>query len=74
VSAASSDCIVWFASRVILIPKSFDPLKKFKIILKTAFDEPVYRNRFIDVMLCENLLESLKVLDILVFVLCIELR
>jgi hypothetical protein len=56
-----------------LIPKSFDPLKKFEVILESTFYEAINRDWFVDVVGCESLLEDLEILDVFVFILGIEL-
>jgi len=49
-------------------------LQKFEVILETTFYETVYWDWFIDVVVLECLLEGFEVLNVFVFIFCVELR
>ena len=71
-TSATGNCIVWFA-RIVLIPVSIYPLEEFEVILETTFYETVYWDCFVDVVVYECLLKGFEVLNVFVFVFCVEL-
>lgn len=73
-SSPSGDGVVLFAAWVVLIPKSFHPLKELEVILESTFHETIDGDALVDFMGFECLLEDFEVLNVLILICRVELR